>query len=223
MLKIKALQRRVCCPDGSELQIADLPELVLERGACLALVGPSGSGKTTVLHMIAGLLTPSAGEIWFDGEPVTRLAPQQRDAWRAVHIGYVFQSFNLLPSLTVAENILAAVWLAKGTTQAADLARMRQLLQCVGLVRKADCYPDRLSMGEQQRAAVVRAVINAPELILADEPTANLDAANRDRVMELLQELAADGSSSLLVSTHDPAVMARFAQRYDLRQRRLLA
>ena len=223
MLRVEGLQKKVLCPDHSEQLIAELPELSLPTGSSLVLTGPSGSGKTTVLHMLAGLLTPSGGSFQLDGADPFQLSLAARDHWRAQNIGFVFQSFNLLPPLTVEENLRAAVWLAQGKRWPEYEARLHSLLTEVGLADKAGLHPALLSMGEQQRVAVVRAVINEPRLILADEPTASLDERNRGVVMALLLRLTKRSHSSLIVSTHDSAVMEFFACRYDLREKRQLA
>lgn len=217
MLEIHNLIKQYCHPSGETATVLDVADLVVHEGEQLIIAGPSGSGKTTLLHLIAGLLPPTAGEILWDGARLDRMPEAQRDRWRAQNIGYIFQSFNLLPALSAEENILAACAFAgrKWTDEYRKAAK--ELLARVGLIDKAHCKPSRLSMGEQQRVAVARALVNRPALILADEPTASLDQENIEKVLALIQSLCKEKNSTLLLATHDPIVLARFSRRYEMR------
>lgn len=217
LLTIKNLRKDIVEHDGSKVTITHADGLLLAAGQQMLLTGPSGSGKTTLLHLIAGLLLPSAGEIVFNGVRVDNMQTEARDLWRGQHLGYVFQKLNLLEALTVEENIYLAGYVIRREMTAVR-NETQSLLQRVGLAAKAKCYPRQLSMGEQQRVAVARAVLNQPELLLADEPTASLDAANAAMVLELLRELCSSKATALLLSTHDQNVMRGFEHRFDLRQ-----
>ena len=170
LLEIKNVFKQVTEPSGEIITVSHAEHLMLDKGGQMLLTGPSGSGKTTLLHMIAGLLSPSGGEIYFDGARIDDMPEKERDLWRARNIGYVFQKLNLIEALTAEENILLAGYFAGGNM--AELKkRAAGLLERVGLANKKDTLPGKLSIGEQQRIAVVRAVINKPVLLLADEPT----------------------------------------------------
>ncbi len=176
------------------------------RGEVVALLGPSGSGKSTLLNIIGGIDLPDAGRVVIDGVDVTALSERERTLFRRERLGFVFQFFNLIPTLTVEENLLLPLAL-NGRGQQRD--RVRMLLERVGLAARAGTYPDRLSGGEQQRIAVVRALVHDPVLVLADEPTGNLDAATGDTVLDLLASLAVDGGRSLIIATHSERVVSR--------------
>ena len=215
-LEIKNLQKKFYAPDGSLTATITLPELNLDRGQQLLLTGTSGCGKSTVLHLIAGLIKPDQGTIICNTINLTGLSSQARAFWRAQTLGYVFQNFNLLEELTVEENILTAAWLA-GRHPTSPLKREAALLlEQVGLADKSRCYPNQLSLGEEQRVAVVRALFNAPDLVLADEPTASLDRANAEIVLKLLKELCASQHTTLLLSSHDEYVKQQIPESYDL-------
>ena len=171
----------------------------------MALLGRSGSGKSTLLNLIGGIDLPSAGEVILDGTNLTDLSEQRRTLFRRRHIGLVFQSFNLIPTLTVMENLLLPLEL-NGKTGARPRASAQDLLERVGLADRAGVYPDRLSGGEQQRVAVARAVVHDPFLLLADEPTGSLDAETGMRVLELLVGLARNGGRTMIIVTHSNAV-----------------
>ncbi len=179
----------------------------LISGEAVALTGPSGSGKTSLLNLLAGIDVPSSGEIWFqhngDTQCVSKLSERQRALYRRRHAGYVFQFFNLIPSLTVAENVRVSVDLnrAPSLTQEA-LTRLTRL----GLGDHLDRYPAQLSGGEQQRVAIARALAHRPPLVLADEPTGNLDAANADLVIEILLQQVREIGATLVVATHSDRV-----------------
>jgi putative ABC transport system ATP-binding protein len=190
--------------------------LEVPAGECVAVVGPSGSGKTTLLSLVAGILLPDRGEIEIGDQPINRLGESARRRFRIDRIGQVFQAFELLDYLTVAENVVlprlidsAAGPLAEGRQRAAEL------LASVGLEDKVDDRPARLSHGERQRVAVCRAMLNRPGLILADEPTGNLDQANKQNVVDLLIRQAQDHGSTLLMVTHDRSLLAAFGRVVD--------
>ena len=183
----------------------------IRRGETVALLGRSGCGKSTLLNLIGGIDTPTAGEVILDGTSLSALSEQERTLFRRRHIGLVFQSFNLIPTLTVMENLLLPLEL-NGTTGKSARAAALELLGKVGLADRAGAYPDRLSGGEQQRVAVARAVVHEPVLLLADEPTGSLDAETGGRVLGLLVGLARTGWRTMVVVTHSDAV-ARAADR----------
>lgn len=217
MLEIRGLEKSFYGADGSLAARISVPSLSLDAGEMMVLEGASGSGKTTVLHLVSGLLAPDSGSVSFGGVELTSLPRAERDAFRARNIGYVFQKLNLFDALTVEENVaIAAKWTGRRTEK--PLERARALLASVGLSDKAKMRPSRLSLGEQQRVAVLRAVFNEPPLLLADEPTASLDRANADLVLGLLKDLCAQTGAAMLLSTHDEYVKARFAKRYDMRK-----
>ncbi len=221
MLMIHDLQKQVACPNGEQLTIARVPYLQVARGEQLAIIGASGSGKTSLLHLISGLLKATQGQIVFDGVHVEQMQEQERDRWRAENIGCIFQRFNLLDALTVEENILAANFFARHAVTEEAKIRTKRLLKLVGLESKLAFMPSKLSMGEQQRVAIVRAIINQPKLILADEPTASLDSENRQIVLQLLKTVCQEQNSSLLLSTHDQAVIKEFSAQYHMLEGRL--
>lgn len=208
MFTIRNLRHRYRSSD-----VLTVPAWQVAAGEHALLLGPSGSGKTTLLHILAGVLTPSAGEVTVAGQNPAALSPAARDRFRGRTIGLVPQRLHLIASLTVLDNLLLAPYLA-GVRQ--DRAQARALLAELGLADKAAAYPWQLSFGQQQRVAVARAVINAPRLILADEPTSNLDDAHCARTIELLLARAETCGATLVVATHDRRVRERFAQRLEL-------
>lgn len=181
--------------------------LEIGQGDIVAIVGPSGSGKTTLLSIAGCLLRPTSGQVYILGEEATRLGQARLAEFRLRHIGFVFQSFNLLPALTAQENVEIALNLA-GLTGRAARERARHLLDLLGLTPRAHQRPPDLSAGEQQRLAVARALANAPDIILADEPTANLDSKAGRRVMELMRSAVEQGEAKgLVVVTHDARIL----------------
>lgn len=180
-------------------------DLSVRAGEWIAFLGRSGTGKSTLLNLISGIDLPSGGEILLEGRAVQRLSERDRTLLRRQRIGFVFQTFNLIPTLTVAENILLPLEL----TGQRRTARAFELLDQVGLGHRRDSAPDRLSGGEQQRVAVVRALVHDPALVLADEPTGNLDDETGSRVIELLERLTRGRGKTVLIVTHDPALAAR--------------
>jgi putative ABC transport system ATP-binding protein len=204
-------------PDGNVVSALRLDSLDARGGEAIALTGPSGSGKTTLLHILAALIQPSGGEVSFNGRKLSQLGASEA-AWRAATVGYVFQEMNLLPDFSLLENLLLAAEIS-GVRR--DVARERAagLLRRLRLDDRARNRPSELSLGEQQRAAVARAILHEPPLVLADEPTASLDAENAGIVMNMLLELCMESSSLLLVSTHDEDVKKLFRRVVVLRRR----
>ncbi|MFL7808838.1 MAG: ABC transporter ATP-binding protein [Anaerolineae bacterium] len=186
-------------------------DLEVARGEFVALVGPSGSGKSTVLNLIGGLDRPTTGEIWIDGVELSKSDEKALTRHRRQHVGFVFQSFNLLPRLTAEENVALPLMFG-GVPEKERRARARALLERVGLTERLTHRPTQLSGGEQQRVAIARALVAQPALLLADEPTGNLDTTTGVEIMRLLKELNQEHGLTLLVVTHDPEV-ATFADR----------
>jgi len=184
--------------------------LDMAKGELVACVGPSGSGKTTLLNVIAGLLTADAGRVEVAGACLNELMPTQRTAFRRKHLGFIFQCFNLLPYLTALENVEIPLYLT-GMNKMEQYERAAELLDRVGLQGKETRLPSQLSMGEQQRVAIARALVKKPQVLLADEPTGNLDQDTGGRVMEHIRTFTEEGVSVVLV-THDPTT-ATFAHR----------
>jgi putative ABC transport system ATP-binding protein len=180
--------------------------VTIASGEIAVLLGRSGSGKSTLLNVIAGIDRPSAGTVLVDGTDLTALDEQARTRFRRRHIGFVFQFFNLIPLLTVEENLLLPLEL-NGRADPAGVARARALLERVGLGGRGDSFPDRLSGGEQQRVAIARALVHEPALVLADEPTGNLDAETAAGVLELLDTLAREAGRTVLMVTHSREVV----------------
>ena len=183
-------------------------DLQLPRGQLGVLVGRSGEGKSTLLNVIAGMERPDGGTVEVAGVRLDGRSERERTLFRRRHVGFVFQHYNLVPTLTVGENVRFLLDL-NGVPDAEAERRARELLDEVGLADRAGAFPDRLSGGEQQRVAVARALAHEPALVLADEPTGDLDAENGRRVLDLLERLARDHGRTLLVVTHDPAPLAR--------------
>jgi putative ABC transport system ATP-binding protein len=186
-------------------------DLKMARGEFVALVGPSGSGKSTVLNLIGGLDSPTEGEIWIDGTELSASDEKMLTRHRREHVGFVFQSFNLLPRLTAEENVALPLMFG-GVPEKERRGRARELLKQVGLAERLTHRPTQLSGGEQQRVAIARALVGQPALLLADEPTGNLDTTTGVEIMRLLKELNREHGLTLLVVTHDPEV-ASFADR----------
>jgi putative ABC transport system ATP-binding protein len=181
-------------------------DLEIERGEAVALVGPSGSGKSTLLNLVGGLDRPTSGEIWVDGENIAKAPARRLVEHRRRRIGFVFQSFNLLPQRTALENVEVPL-MVDGVPRAERRDRARELLEKIGLGPRTGHRPSELSGGEQQRVAIARALANKPIILLADEPTGNLDSATGAEVMHLLRDLNAEGLTLILV-THDSSVAA---------------
>jgi len=214
LLEVSGLRKSFVSPDGREQLVIDVPRFTLDEKAQAVLRGESGLGKTTLLHLIAGILKPDAGTVRLDGVEISQLPEPERDRLRATRIGYIFQSFNLLPGFSCLENLLVAMSFGKG----ADRGRAEALLQRVGLGQRLHYHPRQLSTGQQQRVAVARALVNRPRLVLADEPTGNLDQANAREVLRLIRETCAENEAALLLVTHDPEVLSSFTTVVPLEQ-----
>jgi putative ABC transport system ATP-binding protein len=219
LVRAEALGKTV--PSGDEpLTILDDVSFSVDAGEAVAVVGASGSGKTTLLGLLAGLDRPTTGEVWLDGVALSTLDEDARAALRARLLGFVFQSFQLLPSLTALENVMLPLELA-GAGDAP--ARARSWLDRVGLARRVTHYPRQLSGGEQQRVAIARAFAGEPKLLMADEPTGNLDAATGREVADLMFRLNAEHGTTLMLVTHDAALAARCTRRLSLEAGRLVS
>ncbi|MCL2348552.1 MAG: ABC transporter ATP-binding protein [Planctomycetaceae bacterium] len=211
MLEIKNLKKSYTEPDGGELPILDIPTWKVEAGEQVVLVGASGCGKTTLLHIIAGILRPTSGHVLIDGWDTPVLTEAERDVFRARRIGYVFQTFNLLQGFSALENVLIGMTFAGGRH---DKNRAKNLLDRVGLGHRLHHKPAQLSVGEQQRVSVARALANSPKLVLADEPTANVDVGNQQQVIDMLRGTCQEEDVALILVTHAPEVAKQF-QRVD--------
>jgi len=203
---IKAANLTKCFGSGtSEVRAVNDVNLEINRGEMVLIMGPSGSGKTTLLSMLGALLGSTSGKIYIDGTDISQMNEAGLAALRAQKIGFVFQSFNLLEALTVEENILFPAQLSTGRTQASR-GRLEDLLDKLGLIARRKFMPGTLSGGEKQRVAIARALINQPPIILADEPTGNLDSHTGQEVMMILHDVARDDGCAILMVTHDPRV-----------------
>jgi len=196
-------------------------EMTLSQGEVAVLLGRSGSGKSTLLNLVSGIDLPDEGDVLVDGKAINRLSERERTLFRRDHIGFVFQFFNLIPTLTVEENLRLPLELA-GRPDAAHKDRATQLLERVGLGNRANSYPDRLSGGEQQRIAVARALVHDPRLILADEPTGNLDVDTGRQVLALLEDLTRKAGKTMILVTHSREVAGLADRRLTLVDGRLV-
>ncbi len=213
LLSIRDLRKSFRAPDGREQAVIDVPSFDLAAAGQVALRGESGSGKTTLLHLIAGILRPDSGSILLDGIDLAQCSESQRDQLRAQHIGYIFQTFNLLQGYSALENIELAMRFG-GTL---DRSRARALLDRVGLADRMHYHPRQLSVGQQQRVAVARALANKPKLVLADEPTGNLDFRRASESLALIREVCSENGAALFLVSHDRAILNSFDTQHDLR------
>lgn len=181
--------------------------LDIASGSFLALVGPSGSGKTTLLNLIGALDTPTAGNIWIDGKPTAGLSSKALADFRNSHLGFIFQSFNLIPVLTARENVALPLQLQGMADKTKRLAQIDEMLHSVGIGDLGDRRPSELSGGQQQRVAIARALVKKPTLVLADEPTANLDSKTSEEIMAIMEKMNRAYGTTFIFSTHDPLVM----------------
>jgi ABC-type lipoprotein export system ATPase subunit len=210
VLSLRDVRKSFRREDGRELEVVRIAKFDLATGQQVALAGHSGSGKSSLLNLIAGILLPDAGQIIVKGENIASLPEAKRDQFRASHIGYIFQTFNLLQGFTALENVMLAQIFVKGRGH--DKQRAAHLLETMQLGERLHHKPRALSVGEQQRVAIARALVNEPSLVLADEPTGSLDEKNERIVLELLQEVCRENNYSLLLVTHEPEVVAQFSQ-----------
>jgi putative ABC transport system ATP-binding protein len=197
-------------------RVLDLPKWQVAQGDTWLVLGPSGSGKTTLLHILAGILKPASGSVSVADQDYARLGAGELDRFRGRHIGIVLQRLHLVASLTVMNNLLLAQYLARLPQ---DRSRAREVLDGLGLGGKADSHPHQLSHGQAQRVALARAVINRPQLLLADEPTSNLDDARCSEAFDLLSSQAAACNATLVIATHDQRIRGRVANQLSLEAR----
>lgn len=207
LVELKNVQKNYRQPNGEVLPILDIEHFAVRPGDQVVIRGRSGCGKTTLLHSIAGLTPIDSGEIIFGPVKLHKLAEAGRDKFRANNIGYVFQTFNLLPAFTALENVMLGMTFTK---RAKDRDRAAALLQEVGLGHRLNHKPSHMSVGEQQRTAVARALVNKPVLLLADEPTANIDPGHQQQVVDMLREVCHHENVAMLMVTHSPEVSNQF-------------
>ena len=219
VLQARKLQKQVSSPEGT-LTILDGVDLAVRGGETVAIVGASGAGKSTLLALLAGLDEPTSGEVWLAGAELSALDEDGRAAARARSVGFVFQSFHLMPSLTALENVMLSLELA-GRRDAREAAR--EVLDKVGLAGRVGHYPRQLSGGEQQRVAIARAFVTQPSVLFADEPTGNLDTATGGRIIDLLFELNAATGATLVLVTHDRDLAGRCDRVIEIEAGRLVA
>lgn len=209
MLRLTNVQKSFIEPDGTPLPVLDITDFEVAAAEQMVLVGRSGGGKTTLLHVIAGISRPDRGQVEVNGVDIATLPEAGRDRFRADNIGYVFQTFNLLPGFSALENVLLGMTFARGR---ADSQRAVTLLNRVGLGHRLTHKPAMLSVGEQQRVAVARALANRPKLLLADEPTANVDSRNQQHIIELIKQTCSEEQVALVLVTHTPEVAGQFSR-----------
>jgi len=209
MLEIVDLKKSYADPDGNRISIIDMPTLSISEGEQVVLRGESGGGKTTLLHLISGIVGADSGSIKLDGMELTKFSETGRDRIRAAKMGYVFQTFNLLPAFTALENVKLGMTFAR---KKMNLERAKELIERVGLADRMHYLPSQMSVGQQQRVAVARALANKPRLLLADEPTANVDPSNQDRIIELIQEVCREDNVAILMVTHSDEISSRFGR-----------
>ncbi|GMV93309.1 MAG: ABC transporter ATP-binding protein [Candidatus Hydrogenedentota bacterium] len=214
VLDVKDLKKGYVSPEGERHLVIDVPAFVMDDAEQVALQGSSGSGKTTFLNLIAGILQPDSGVISVAGECLTAQREAGRDRLRARHIGYVFQTFNLLQGYTALENVLLGMMFGRGT----DTEFARALLERVGLRNRMNYRPRQLSVGQQQRVAVARALAGRPKLVLADEPTGNLDQHHAGESLRLIREICHENDAALLLVSHDREILGQFERVQELSQ-----
>lgn len=212
LLQITGLQKNYRDPDGHVSTVIDVPSFELGNQEQLALAGRSGSGKTTFLNLISGILTPDSGSIRFDGQELVGLSDSKRDRFRALEIGYVFQSFFLLDGYSALENVVLGMMFGRGP----DPKVARSLLETLGLGDRLHHRPHQLSIGQKQRVALARALAGKPRLVLADEPTGSLDEANAKEALELMRSACREQGAALLLVSHDDEVLSALDRRLEL-------
>jgi putative ABC transport system ATP-binding protein len=212
MLAVTDLKKSFVAPDGERVDIVNVAQFALAAGEQMALRGESGSGKTTFLNMIAGILAADSGRVAIDGADMTALSEAKRDRLRAEKLGYIFQTFNLLQGYTVIENVVLGMSFGP---RGADKVHAREVLERMGLGHRLDHFPRQLSTGQQQRVAVARALANRPKLVLADEPTGNLDRKHSGEALKLIREVCRENGAALLLVSHDELVLGQFEKRQD--------
>jgi putative ABC transport system ATP-binding protein len=212
MLAVANLKKAFVAPDGERNEILDIATFTIGAGEQVALRGESGSGKTTFLNIVAGIADADAGTVTIDGVAMTALSEAKRDRLRAEKLGYIFQTFNLLQGYTVVENVVLGMSFGP---RGADRAHARECLERVGLAQRIHHFPRQLSTGQQQRVAVARALANRPRLVLADEPTGNLDRAHAREALALIRDVCREQNAALLVVSHDEHILAAFDRVVD--------
>lgn len=220
ILQAHKLGKTVSTPAGELTLLQDI-NINIYAGDSVAIIGTSGSGKSTLLGLLAGLDLPSSGDIVLDGLSLTTLNEEQKAALRARKVGFVFQNFQLLPSLTALENVMLPLELRRADSHAHCEQRAREFLQRVGLAERLDHYPRTLSGGEQQRVAIARAFAGLPAILFADEPTGNLDSKTATQIVDLLFALNRDTGTTLVLVTHDERLAARCSRRLRMEEGRL--
>ncbi|PQO33921.1 ABC transporter ATP-binding protein [Blastopirellula marina] len=220
MLHLENVKKSFRLPSGDRMPILDVPHFDVAAAEQMVIVGRSGCGKSTLLHLIAGIGTPDSGVISINGLDISRLSEDGRDRFRAEIMGYVFQTFNLLQGFTALENVILGMSFSKGRV---DRDRAHDLLERVGLGHRLHSYPRTMSVGEQQRVAVARALANRPKLLLADEPTANVDPANQQSIVDLIRQTCQEEEISLVMVTHAMEVAEQFQRVEPLEKLNLLA
>ena len=219
MLKLNQIKKSFVQPDKKRVPILDIPEFEIESGEQVILIGPSGCGKTIMLHTIAGITQPDSGKVFLDNVELTRYSESARDRIRADKLGYVFQTFNLLPGFSAYENVILGMTFA---SKKRSPERAKALLERVGLGHRLNNKPHQLSVGEQQRVAVARALANRPSLLLADEPTANVDPGNQQQIIDLIKSSCETEKIALLMVTHSMEVADQFERVERLEQLNLV-
>lgn len=211
LLEVNRLEKSFLSPEGENFKVVSVDSFLLNHSEFCGMMGESGSGKTTFLHLLAGILTPDKGSIKLDGQDLTKLNVVKRDYFRTSSIGYIFQSFNLLQGLTCLENLKLPMYFSSKF----DEEYAEELLVRVGLEDRISYRPSQLSIGQQQRVALARALVSKPKLVLADEPTGNLDAKNATKAIDLLCELCKETKTALLAVSHDERVIENFDQKIN--------
>ncbi len=206
ILSLKNVSKRYPSPEGGVVEVLRVGQFELREGQELALAGSSGSGKTTLLHIIAGILKPDSGQVVLGGEDLTVLSEGARDVVRANRLGYVYQTFNLLGGYSALENVVLGMAFGKGP----DKAFAKQLLERLGLADRLHYRPHQLSVGQQQRVALARALANKPSLVLADEPTGNLDPESAQEALSLIRSMCKESGAALMLVSHDPGILTKF-------------
>jgi putative ABC transport system ATP-binding protein len=219
VLAAEGVGKQVSSPEGTLAILADV-SFAIGRGETVAVVGASGAGKSTLLALLAGLDAPTSGKVWLAGHELTALDEDGRAAVRAGHVGFVFQSFHLVPSLTALENVMLPLELMRRKDARAAAG---EVLARVGLAARVGHYPRQLSGGEQQRVAIARAFVTQPDVLFADEPTGNLDTVTGERIMDLLFGLNTGGRTTLVLVTHDRTLAARCSRVIRLDAGRIVA
>jgi putative ABC transport system ATP-binding protein len=217
-LRVESCSRTYVTPGGVPIQALDEVSVELPAGSVTALCGPSGSGKSTLLHLLGGMDRPDSGSIWADDEDLTELTPRRLVEYRRT-VGFVFQTFALLPALTARDNVILPVLPYRSGKQ--DLTRADELLTLVGLQGRQDAIPSQLSGGQRQRVAIARALMGDPRLIVADEPTGNLDTATGTEIIDLLFQLRDTRGITIVIGTHDETLAARCDRTVRLRDGRV--